>query len=105
MIWAGRRDHLVGDTTHLQDMPSSSAEEKRESLECSSIPRPVGSVTLQKRKEKKQKNTSALEVLWALMFFCLFSFLFCRVTLPTGLVIEDHSDDSLFSSADDEGMF
>ena len=59
MIWAGRRDHLVGDTTPLQGMPSSSAEEKRESLEWSSIPRPVGSVTLQKRKEKKQKNMSA----------------------------------------------
>ena len=28
MIWAGRRDHLVGDTTPLQDMPSSSAEKK-----------------------------------------------------------------------------
>ena len=31
MIWAGRRYHLVGDTTHLQGMPSSLAEEKRES--------------------------------------------------------------------------
>ena len=59
MIWAGRRDHLVGDTTPLQDMPSSSAEEKRESLEWSSIPRPVGNATLQKRKENNQKNTSA----------------------------------------------
>ena len=26
MIWAGRRDHLLGDTTPLQGMPSSSAE-------------------------------------------------------------------------------
>ena len=29
MIWAGRRDHLVGDMTPLQDMTSSSAEEKK----------------------------------------------------------------------------
>ena len=28
MIWAGRRDHLVGDTTPLQGMPSSLAEER-----------------------------------------------------------------------------
>ena len=28
MIWAGRRNHLVGYTTPLQGMPSSSAEEK-----------------------------------------------------------------------------
>ena len=53
MIWAGRRDHLVGYMTPLQDMPSSSAGKKRESLEWSSIPRPVGSVNLHKRKEKK----------------------------------------------------
>ena len=33
--------------------------EKRESSEWSSIPRPVGSATLQKRKEKKQKNMSS----------------------------------------------
>ena len=59
MIWAVRRDHLVGDTTPLQDMPSSLAEEKRELLEWSSIPRPVGSATPQRRKEKKQKNMSA----------------------------------------------
>ena len=59
MIWAGRRDHLVGDTTPLQDIPSSSAEEKKESSEWSSIPRPVGSVTMQKRKDKKQKTMSA----------------------------------------------
>ena len=63
MIWAGRRDHMVGDTTPLQGMPSSSAEEERESSEWSSIPRPVGSVTLQKRKEKKQKNMSAQRTL------------------------------------------
>ena len=56
---AGRRDHLVGDTTPIQDMPSSSTEEKRESLEWSSIPRLVGSANLQKRKEKKQNNMSA----------------------------------------------
>ena len=63
MIWAGRRDHLVGDTTPLQGMPSSLAEEKRELLEWYSIPRPVGSVTLQKRKEKKQNNMSAQRTL------------------------------------------
>ena len=59
MIWADIRDHLVGDTTPLQDMPSSLAEEKRESSEWSSITRPVGSATLHKRKERKQKNMSA----------------------------------------------
>ena len=59
MIWAGRRDHLVGDTTPLQDMTSSSAEEKMESSEWSYIPRPVGITTLQKRKEKNQKNMSS----------------------------------------------
>ena len=57
MIWAGRRDHLVGDTTPLQDMPLSSAEEKRKSSECSSIPRPAGSVTLQKSKEKNHNDS------------------------------------------------
>ena len=59
MIRADRRDHLVGDTTPLQDLPSSSAEEKRESLEWSYITRPVVSATLQKRKDKKQKSMSA----------------------------------------------
>ena len=44
MIWAGRRDHLVGDINPLASMSSSLAGEERESLECSYIPRPDGSV-------------------------------------------------------------
>ena len=56
MIWAGRRDHLVGDMTPLAVMPSSLVGEAKGSFEWSSIPRPVGSVILQKRYEDKQKN-------------------------------------------------
>ena len=58
MIWASRRDLLVGDMTHLVGMPSSLVEESRGSLECSSIPRPAGSVMLQKIDEENQKNIS-----------------------------------------------
>ena len=50
MIWAGRRDHLVGDITPLAGMPSSLMGEARVSLGWSSIPMPVGSVMLQKRE-------------------------------------------------------
>ena len=47
---------------------------------------------------------ASIEVLWALMFFYFFSSLFCRVTLPEGLGIEDHSDDPLAPCTDDEGI-
>ena len=59
MIWAGRRDHLVGDMTPLAGMPSSLVVEARVSLEWSSIPSPYGSVVLHKGEEKKKKNMSA----------------------------------------------
>ena len=59
MIWAGRRDHMVVDITPLAGMPSSLVGEARGSLEWSYIPRSVVSVMLQKREEKKHKNTSA----------------------------------------------
>ena len=49
MIWASRRDHMVGDMTPLVGMPSSLVGEARGSLEWSSIPRPAGSVMLCKR--------------------------------------------------------
>ena len=49
MIWAGRRDHLVGDMTPLADMPSSLVEEARGSLKCSSITKPSGSDATEKR--------------------------------------------------------
>ena len=42
--------------TPLAVMPSSLAEEARESLEWSSITRPDRSVMLQKKEDKKQKN-------------------------------------------------
>ena len=48
MIWAGIRDHMVGDMTPRVGMPSSFVGEARVSLEWSSIPRPVGSVMLQR---------------------------------------------------------
>ena len=38
------------------------------------------------------------------MFFCLFSYLFCRVTLEEGLGIEDHSDYPLPPYTNDEGV-
>ena len=47
---------------------------------------------------------ASLEVLWALMFFWFFSSLFCSITLPSGLGIEDHSNYPLASSTNDEGM-
>ena len=56
MIWAGRRDHLVGDMTPLTGMTSSLVGEARGSFEWSSIPKPVGSVILQKREDNSQKN-------------------------------------------------
>ena len=56
MIWAGRKDHLLGDMNPLAGMLSSSVGEARGSLEWSSIPRPTGSVMLHKKEEKKQKN-------------------------------------------------
>ena len=36
---------------------------------------------------------ASLEVLWALMFFCLFSSIFFGITLPAGLGKEYHSND------------
>ena len=45
-----------------------------------------------------------LEVLWALMFFCFFSSLFCSITFRAGLLIEDHSDDPLAPFPDGEGV-
>ena len=38
------------------------------------------------------------------MFFCFFSSLIRSITLPTGLWIEDHSDDPLAPCTDDEGV-
>ena len=52
MIWYGRRDHLVGDMFPLAGMPPSLVGEARGSLEWSSIPRPSGSLMLQKREDK-----------------------------------------------------
>ena len=46
MVWSGRRDNLVGDMTPLVGMSSSLVGEARVSFECSSIPRPSGSVML-----------------------------------------------------------
>ena len=57
--WAGRRDHLGGDMTPPVDTPSSSVKGERGSSEWSSIQRPVGSVMLRIREEKKQKNMIA----------------------------------------------
>ena len=59
MIWACRIDHLVGDMNPLAGMPSSLVGEARGSLEWSSIPRPAGSVMLQKIEENNQKKMSA----------------------------------------------
>ena len=42
--------------TPLARMPSSLLGESRRSLEWYSIPRPDGSVTLQKKEENNQKN-------------------------------------------------
>ena len=58
MIWADRRDHLVGDMTPLAGMPSSLVGEARGSLEWYSIPRPSRIVMLHKIEDKKQKNMS-----------------------------------------------
>ena len=75
VIWAGRRDHLVGDMTPIVGMPSSLVEEARGSLELSSISRPSVSVILQKREGEKQKNMSAqrtlrgTQKLWRLLIY------------------------------------
>ena len=58
MIWAGRRDNLVGDMNPLAGMHSSLVGEVRISLKWSSITRPDISVMLQKREEEKNKNIS-----------------------------------------------
>ena len=59
MIWASRRNHLAVDMTPPEDMPSSSTEEARGSLEWSSIPRNSRIVMLKKKEEKKQNNMSS----------------------------------------------
>ena len=75
MIWGDRRDHLVGDMIPLVGMPSSLVGEARGSLEWSSILRPYGSVMLQKREEKNQKNMSPQRTsgeakkVWRLLLF------------------------------------
>ena len=75
MIWAGRKDHLVGDMNPLSGMPSSLMVEARGSLELSSIPRPAGSVMLQKKEENNKKNMSAQRTsrgpqnLWRLLLY------------------------------------
>ena len=48
MTWAGRRDHLGRDMTPPVDTPSSLVQGARGSSEWSSIPRPAGSLMLQK---------------------------------------------------------
>ena len=58
MIWAGRRDPLVGYMTSLAGMTSSLLGEETGSLEWYSIPRPSGSVMLRKRYKKKQNKRS-----------------------------------------------
>ena len=74
-IWAGRRDHLVGDMTPLAGMPSSLVEEARGSLEWSSIPRHAGSVMLQKREDKNQnyiraqRTSREAQKLWRLLLY------------------------------------
>ena len=59
MIWAGRRDNMVGDMTPLACMSSSLVAEARGSLVWSSIPRASKIVILQKREDKKHNNMSA----------------------------------------------
>ena len=54
MIWAGRRDHMLGDMTPLAGMPSSFVVDARVSFEWSSITRPDVIVMLQKRKKDNQ---------------------------------------------------
>ena len=46
----------------------------------------------------------SLEVLWSLMLFWFFYSFFRSITLTTGLEIEDHSNDPLTSTTNDEGM-
>ena len=58
MIWADRRDHMVGEMTPIAGMPSSLVVEARGSSEWSSITRPAGSVMLQKIEEENQNNIS-----------------------------------------------
>ena len=75
IIWAGIRDHLEVDMNPLAGMTSSLAGEARGSLEWSSIPRPAGSMMLQKReyKNKKkmitQRNFREAKKLWRLLKF------------------------------------
>ena len=38
------------------------------------------------------------------MFFCFFSSIFCSITIPVGLGIEEHSNDPLASPTNDEGI-
>ena len=59
IIWANRRDHMVGDINPLSGMPSSLSVESRGSLEWTYIPRPTGNVMPRKIEDKKQKNMSA----------------------------------------------
>ena len=75
MIWADRRDYLVGDMTPIEGMPSSLVGEERVSLEWYSITKPSVSVILCKREEKNQKNMGAQRTLmeypklWRLLQF------------------------------------
>ena len=48
---------------------------------------------------------ASLKVLWELMVLCSFYYILCRVTLPAGLWIDDHSYDPLTPSTDDEGVY
>ena len=56
MIWAGRRDHLVGDMTHLVVIPSLLVGETSGSLEWYSIPRPSVNVMLQKYRKRSKRT-------------------------------------------------
>ena len=47
---------------------------------------------------------ASLEVIWTLMFLCFLSSLFRSITLPEGLLIEDHSDGPIAPFPDDEGV-
>ena len=73
MIWAGRRDHMLGDITPLSGMPSSSVVEARVSLEWSSITRPVVILMLQKREQDNQnkmisqRTSREAQKVWRLM--------------------------------------
>ena len=45
-----------------------------------------------------------LKFIWELMLLCFFYNLICRITLPEGLWIDDHFNNALRYSTDDEGM-